>query len=68
MYACLCEGVSERKVRAVIARGARTIEDIAQACGAGSRCGGCWPVLDELLEACVPLNERRERAGAEALG
>ncbi|HEX7166932.1 MAG TPA: (2Fe-2S)-binding protein [Acidimicrobiales bacterium] len=64
MYACLCEGVSERKVRAAIARGARTIDDLAEECGAGARCGGCWPMLDELIAECAPLNEQRERSSA----
>jgi bacterioferritin-associated ferredoxin len=51
MYACLCQGVTERKVRHAIACGASTIEQIGEACGAGTRCGGCWPVLDEMLRA-----------------
>jgi bacterioferritin-associated ferredoxin len=49
MYVCLCRGVSERKVRSAISRGARTIEEVGAACGAGTRCGGCWPLIDDLL-------------------
>ena len=51
MYACLCQGVSDRRVRHAIARGARSIEEIGEDCGAGTRCGGCWPVLEDMLRA-----------------
>ena len=33
---------------------ARTLEDVAAACGAGARCGGCVPAIDQLLEARRP--------------
>jgi bacterioferritin-associated ferredoxin len=51
MYVCLCRGVSDRKVRSAISRGATTIEEIGDRCAAGTRCGGCWPVLEDLLRA-----------------
>jgi bacterioferritin-associated ferredoxin len=41
--------VTDRAIRAAIDGGARSIEDIARRCSAGSRCGGCWPKIDELL-------------------
>jgi bacterioferritin-associated ferredoxin len=49
MYVCLCRGVSDRKVRKAIARGAATVEDLARTCGAGSGCGGCRPELQAML-------------------
>ena len=66
MYVCLCRGVSERKVRAAINHGAATIEEIGDRCGAGTRCGGCWPLLEDMLEAAgLPVPERAG-AGADA--
>jgi bacterioferritin-associated ferredoxin len=56
--------VNDRTIRATIAAGARTIEDITAACGAGGRCGGCWPVLRELLDDLTPASERPVGAGA----
>jgi bacterioferritin-associated ferredoxin len=50
VYVCSCTGVTDRTIKAAIAAGAHTVDDIAERCGAGSRCGGCWPTLDELLE------------------
>jgi bacterioferritin-associated ferredoxin len=49
MMVCLCQGVSERRVRREIEHGAATIEDLAATCGAGAQCFGCHPTLDDLL-------------------
>lgn len=49
MLVCLCRRVSDRAVRSAIKDGARDVESISQKCGAGSRCGGCWPALEELI-------------------
>lgn len=54
MYLCSCRAVTDRTILASIAAGARTPQDLAAMCGAGSRCGGCWPALAELLgEPCT---------------
>jgi bacterioferritin-associated ferredoxin len=50
MYVCSCRGVTDRTIRAAIVAGASTVDEIGRRCGAGTRCGGCWPVLDELLD------------------
>lgn len=57
MLVCSCNVVSERTVRAAVASGARTIDEVAARCGAGSRCGGCWPALAELLDAHRPTDQ-----------
>jgi bacterioferritin-associated ferredoxin len=49
MFVCSCRAVTDRTVRAAIASGADRIPEIADRCGAGSRCGGCWPELERLL-------------------
>jgi bacterioferritin-associated ferredoxin len=49
MYICLCRGVNDRAIRAAIAAGARTRDEVILRTSAGSRCGGCWPALEELL-------------------
>ena len=51
MLVCHCKSVSEREVRDAIRSGACTRRDVARRCaGAGSMCGGCRPLIDELLE------------------
>jgi bacterioferritin-associated ferredoxin len=46
---CLCYGVSDRKVRREIERGATTVDDVGRACRAGTCCGGCRPTIESLL-------------------
>jgi bacterioferritin-associated ferredoxin len=46
---CLCHGIGERRVRREIEHGARTIEEVAERCHAGSCCLGCHPTIDALL-------------------
>jgi len=51
MIVCHCENVSHREVDAAIAAGARSVSDIARACGAGTCCGGCVGTLKQRLLA-----------------
>ncbi len=52
MYVCLCKGVTDRQVRDAAAAGARSVSEVSLACGAGTGCGGCHPLLARLLAAC----------------
>jgi bacterioferritin-associated ferredoxin len=54
MLVCHCKGLSEREVRSAIEAGACTRRALARQCGAGSVCGGCRPVIEELLDAHAP--------------
>ncbi|MGH8877482.1 MAG: (2Fe-2S)-binding protein [Stackebrandtia sp.] len=51
VYVCICHGVHEREVRGCIKAGARTENDIGDACAAGTGCGTCLERIAELLEA-----------------
>ncbi len=61
MIVCHCKAVNDRSIREVIQRGARTPREIALACQAGRKCGGCIPVVRELL-----ANETETAPSAEA--
>jgi bacterioferritin-associated ferredoxin len=50
MIVCLCRGVSDRTVRAVIADGAASVEQVERGCGAGGDCGACAALLETLVE------------------
>ena len=50
MIVCSCEGVSNHTVREVIDRGAATIRDIGEACGAGTGCAQCHCDLVRMIE------------------
>jgi bacterioferritin-associated ferredoxin len=50
MIVCLCRGVNERAINAVIRDGAECVDDVAEACGAGGKCGQCRSVIADLIE------------------
>jgi bacterioferritin-associated ferredoxin len=49
MIVCLCRGVPEAAVGAVIDAGASSLDDISAACTAGADCGGCHESLLDML-------------------
>ncbi|ADL49833.1 (2Fe-2S)-binding protein [Clostridium cellulovorans] len=51
---CLCKSISRATIKAAIIKGAKTIEEVNKATGAGTGgCQGrrCGPKIQELLEA-----------------
>lgn len=52
MVVCLCQGVSDKRVRASIEAGARTRQQVTDACGAGDGCGGCHRTIKTLIVEC----------------
>jgi assimilatory nitrate reductase catalytic subunit len=62
-YVCSCHGVTDSTIRAAIAAGAGTVEEVGAACRAGTRCGGCHPTIEHLIEIEVTsLRLRRDSA------
>ncbi|MBI4950578.1 MAG: (2Fe-2S)-binding protein [Myxococcales bacterium] len=53
MIVCLCRGVSDRDVERAIAAGARSLEAVRAATGAGACCGACHPAIAERLGAAA---------------
>jgi bacterioferritin-associated ferredoxin len=56
MIVCICRGVSDRRIRHEIEKGASSIDDLRR-CGIGDQCGSCHSVLQLLLSeaaAAVP--------------
>ncbi|UXA15992.1 bacterioferritin-associated ferredoxin [Mycobacterium sp. SMC-4] len=51
MFVCLCTGTTSHTVSEVVANGARTSREIADACGAGGDCGRCRRTLRAIIEA-----------------
>ena len=49
MILCLCRGLSDWDIHDSIAGGACTVEDLAEACGAGADCGTCCGALERLI-------------------
>ena len=65
MYVCLCKVASDTDVKAAIADGARTVEEVGDACGAGTGCGACRPMIHEMLEVAGVGCARQDGACAD---
>lgn len=50
MIVCVCQGVRCTDVRATIRGGALTVESVGSACGAGTDCGSCRGMIEDLIE------------------
>ena len=50
MIVCHCHRVTDREIRACVRGGARSCEDVGDACGAGTGCGGCVPLVHDLVQ------------------
>lgn len=50
MIVCHCRGITDRAIRDAVRDGARTVRQVARACDAGARCGGCRPAIAELID------------------
>lgn len=65
MIVCHCRAVSRHQIEAAALCGATTVREIVAACGAGGRCGGCRPAIEDVLsEAPTALPARRRAAVA----
>jgi bacterioferritin-associated ferredoxin len=51
MFVCLCTGVTSQRVTELVAGGASTSKDIADACGAGADCGRCRRTVRAIINA-----------------
>ena len=51
---CTCFGVTEERIEELVASGSvGSLEDVARACNAGSGCGSCRMIIQEMLDASV---------------
>jgi bacterioferritin-associated ferredoxin len=46
---CHCQGVSDRSIRQAVREGARSVRQVSRVCRAGRMCGGCRPVICEII-------------------
>lgn len=50
MLVCLCRRVTSSRLRQVIADGARSVDDVAHRCEAGTDCGSCVEDIEAMLQ------------------
>jgi bacterioferritin-associated ferredoxin len=49
MFVCHCRAVTDGEILEAIAAGAGDLDEVGRRCGAGITCGGCCPLIQELL-------------------
>jgi bacterioferritin-associated ferredoxin len=54
MYVCHCRAVTDGEIREAITAGACDLDEVGLRCGAGVTCGGCCPLIQELLAEQAP--------------
>lgn len=57
MYVCGCRAVTDHEVHDAVRAGARSAAEVADRCGAGSRCGNCVDLVLAVIEASRPVSE-----------
>jgi len=68
LIVCSCNAVTDREIRRAVREGARSLRQVARACGAGSACGGCRPAVREILAELAPADPGAETAAPLPLG
>lgn len=55
MYVCLCNGITDKQIRAAIDRGARSITHLQDELGVATQCGSCLEAaLSMMTSPCDP--------------
>jgi assimilatory nitrate reductase catalytic subunit len=57
---CACLGVGSGRIDRALAHGARTLEEVGCATGAGTNCGSCRPEIARMLKAAAPAPAARK--------
>lgn len=50
MYVCICNAVTDHEVEAAVDAGADCVASVGAATRAGTTCGSCHDVIDEIVE------------------
>jgi bacterioferritin-associated ferredoxin len=53
MYVCICHAVTDRTIREVVDRGARSLLDVQCELPVGSCCGRCQETAEQVVEECL---------------
>lgn len=71
MIVCCCHRVTDREIRRHASAGARTVRQVAEACGAGASCGGCrttvCEILDDVHDERASFSASGQGAGSESV-
>lgn len=49
MYICICNAVTDKMIKAAVAEGAASLDDLQRLTGCGGGCGSCIELAEDLL-------------------
>jgi len=49
MIVCHCKAITDRDIRKTILEGASTCSDVERLCQAGTECGSCRPLIEQIV-------------------
>jgi bacterioferritin-associated ferredoxin len=61
MYVCICNGVSDRRIREAVANGATSFEALQEELDVSTCCGCCEPEVREILAERLATRAKSER-------
>lgn len=67
MVVCHCHGVTERAIRKAVRSGACSRGAVTRHCSAGGCCGGCAPLIDEIISRELDAQAEPPLAGLAEL-
>lgn len=54
MYVCICNGITDKQIRAAVAEGATSLEQLEAKLGVASQCGSC---AEHALSLIAPMGD-----------
>lgn len=67
MYICICHAVTDRSIREVVNRGARSLSDVQCELPVGSCCGRCQETAEKVVEECLRARSKNVAEQLEPL-
>jgi len=64
MLVCHCRGITDRQIRNLVREGATSAREIAQATGAGMRCGGCRTNVKKVVNDTLSREHQKTATSA----
>ena len=58
---CICNFVDEKEIKSLLKKGATSTKDIQLLTRAGTSCGRCLPLIDELVESYIKAKPKDQQ-------
>jgi bacterioferritin-associated ferredoxin len=64
MLVCHCQRITDQAIRRCVRDGAASVAEVERACGAGGGCGGCRPLVRDIVQRETVNADRADVDGA----